>query len=495
MQRLGLLSKAGALAALLAVVGAAPGSGPNPYARILLLESRRSLGAGELGAWLNSADERVAVRAALAIGRTKRPAGEPLLAAHLSDPRAPVRAMSLYALGLLATGREAAALTAALHDPSGAVRVAALDAIARYEAAGAFAAQAQRRAQAGVEVSLASDADPIVRARAAIALVEFRDSAGAYEAADSLATAFRTDSSLEVRRHAMWTIFRGYALKAGRRTIETALADRDEIVRIEAVRAMSRLRDPALVALVKPLLGDPSWRVAEQAGETIRILEGKPMTDHLTRIPAYVHLPPKAADPLAALPALARTPVEGAPAAPAVQRALLEPKLLPSSARAMTGPAPGEHPRVRILTTKGAIYLVLYPEWAPLTVANFLDLANRGYYDGNRWFRIVPDFVVQTGDPHDNGDGDAGYSIGAEENPLEQDSYVMSMGLNYDEKTNTPIRDSAGTQYYITLSPQYHLDRDFTVFAKVTGGFDVLARLVESDRVLRVERIADQNLR
>jgi peptidyl-prolyl cis-trans isomerase B (cyclophilin B) len=157
-----------------------------------------------------------------------------------------------------------------------------------------------------------------------------------------------------------------------------------------------------------------------------------------------------------------------------------------------TGPAGGPHPRVRIVTTQGNIYVELYPEWAPLTVENFLNLANRGYYDNNRWFRIVPDFVVQTGDPSGNGEGDAGYMIPAEENPIEQDSYVISMGLNY---TNPPdahaIRDSAGTQFYITLSPQLHLDRDFTVFGKVFDGTDVLGRLIESDKIVRVERLPD----
>ena len=106
----------------------------------------------------------------------------------------------------------------------------------------------------------------------------------------------------------------------------------------------------------------------------------------------------------------------------------------------MTSPVAGAHPRVRIVTTKGNVYVTLFPEWAPLTVANFLGLARAGYYAANRWFRIVPDFVVQTGDPHDDGNGDAGYSLGAEENPLEQRSYVISMGLNYDDKTQTPIQ-------------------------------------------------------
>ena len=95
-----------------------------PYERILSLESRRSLGDGELAAYLASSDERVAVRAALAIGRTKDAAGEALLVPYLHDRRSPVRAMSLYAVGLLATGDQQAALFRSAYDPAGAVRVA-----------------------------------------------------------------------------------------------------------------------------------------------------------------------------------------------------------------------------------------------------------------------------------------------------------------------------------------------------------------------------------
>ncbi len=153
---------------------------------------------------------------------------------------------------------------------------------------------------------------------------------------------------------------------------------------------------------------------------------------------------------------------------------------------------PGLHPRVRIGTTKGTIVVRLYPEWAALTVANFLSLTNRGYYDDLRWFRVVPDFVAQTGDPHDNGEGDAGYTIPAEENPLEQRAGVISMGLNYTDGANPgPIRDSAGAQFYITISPQLHLNRDFTVFGEVESGFATLGRLIESDRMTKVERIND----
>ncbi|MBV8284461.1 MAG: peptidylprolyl isomerase [Candidatus Eremiobacteraeota bacterium] len=475
---------------ILAAVGAVSSPDSGAYTQMIALESRRSLGDGRLALFLASPDEAVAARAALAIGRTKQPAGEELLAAHLEDSRVAVRAMSVYGLGLLATGNNAAGLIAVTGDSSPAVRAAALDAVARYEAAHKFG-NSEGEAQAEVERLLARDPEAVVRARAATALVEFRDGANAQEAAAALATAFAGDRETLVRWHAMWCIYRGYAARVNRKVVEGALKDPDELVRIEAVRAMGKYKDASLIALVKPLLADSSWRVQEQAAEAIRALSGKPPTEHVTAIPSYVHVPAVAADPLASLPAMPRTPAEGKPGAPSPDDADVRLTLLPETLARMTGAAPGPHPRVRVSTTKGNLYVVLYPEWAPLTVANFLALANRGYYDGNRWFRIVPDFVVQTGDPNDNGEGDAGYAIGAEENPLEQHSYVISMGLNYDDKTNTPIRDSAGTQYYVTLSPQLHLDRDFTVFGDVTGGFDVLGRLIESDRVKRIERIED----
>lgn len=495
MKRLGLVALAGVI--LLTLVLAAGGlagavsAQTSVFSQMTALESKRSLGEGQLALFLASPDETVAVRAALAIGRTKQNAGAQLLAAHLEDSRVAVRAMSVYGLGLIADSGQAAGVVAAASDSEGAVRVAAVDAIARYMAAHALSATEQSEAQTALERALSEDDDSVIRARAATALVEFRDGASAQEAASSLTKAFQGDPDAGVRWHAMWCIYRGYALRVNRHVVERALQDRNELVRIEAVRAMARYKDASLVRLVKPLLNDPSWRVGEQAGETIRALTGKSPTEHLKAIPSYIHVPPSQPDPLASLPAPPRTHGGQKQSPPSVDDADFHVKLDPSTVARFTGPAAGPHPRVRIVTTKGNLYVVLYPEWAPLTVANFLNLADRGYYDGNRWFRIVPDFVVQTGDPNDNGEGDAGYTIGAEENPLEQHSYVISMGLNYDDKTNTPIRDSAGTQYYVTLSPQLHLDRDFTVYGEVTGGIDVLGRLVESDRVVKIERIED----
>jgi peptidyl-prolyl cis-trans isomerase B (cyclophilin B) len=468
---------------------AAQAAAPDPYRTLVALESVRSLGDGALGDMLNGNDRTLAARAALAIGRTKDPAGAPLLQRHLHDPDTGVRAMAIYGLGLIANGASANAITAAVREKAGAVRVTALDAIGRYETAGVLKGPAEMAAAKAVDAALRRDKDPIVRARAATALEAFRNGPAGDLASRSLVDTFFGETDQDVRWHIMWTVFRGYALRVPRQFLTAALHDREELVRVEAVRAYGRLKSKSAIADLTPLTKDPSWRVQLQALESIRQLKGEPLTDHLKEMPPGVHTPPITPIKIMEVAPLPRPAFTGKPGKPTADDAILSPHLNAGTSASVTGPAPGKHPRVRIHTTKGTMIVTLYPEWAPLTVANFLNLTNRGYFDGLRWFRIVPDFVVQTGDPSDTGDGDAGYMIPAEENPLEQRSNVISMGLNY--KDNAPIRDSAGTQFYITLSPQLHLNRDFTVFGAVTSGTEVLGRLVETDRMERVEQIAD----
>ncbi len=183
-------------------------------------------------------------------------------------------------------------------------------------------------------------------------------------------------------------------------------------------------------------------------------------------------------------------------ARPAAAEARLDLPLRPATSALMDGPMPGPHPRVRIGTTQGTIVVRLYPEWAPLTVANFLGLVERGYYDGLRWYRVVPDFVAQTGGhltgKPDNDVENAGYTVPAEENPLEQRAGVISMGLDYTSGPDAhAVRDSANVEFYLTISPQLHLNRDFTVFGEIESGFPDLGRLIETDRMTRVERLAD----
>jgi peptidyl-prolyl cis-trans isomerase B (cyclophilin B) len=460
------------------------------YQTLIGFEQKRSLGSGSLASALASGDPQLAARAALAIGRTKDPAGVPLLQSRLHDTDAAVRAMAVYGLGLIGTGSNAQQfLGTIVSDRSGAVRIAALDAIGRYEVAHRLRAADEMAAAAAVGAVLKGDRDAIVRARAATALEAFRTGLAGDYASRQLLAAWKTEGNQDVRWHIMWTMFRGYAVRIPRDVLTAALRDPNEIVRIEAVRAYGKLANKDAIAALVPLTNDSSWRVQLQALESIRALKGEPLTEHLKAMPPGIHIPPVRVQNYMEIAPLPRPTFTGKPGPPSAKDAIVQPAIYPLTSALMDGPAPGRHPRVRIKTTKGTMIVTLYPEWAPLTVENFLNLTNRGYFDGLRWFRIVPDFVVQTGDPGNTGDGDAGYTIAAEENPLEQRSNVISMGLNYDN--NGPIRDSAGTQFYITLSPQLHLNRDFTVFGEVTGGTDVLGRLIESDTMTRVEQIPD----
>ncbi|GAC1573546.1 MAG: hypothetical protein NVS3B7_04920 [Candidatus Elarobacter sp.] len=368
------------------------------------------------------------------------------------------------------------------------MRVAAVDAAWRFQAA----KNKDARSLSFLLLELLeSDPDGIVRMRSATALSGWRDDPGAAAIAARIERALLHEKNATVRWHLAWTLRRAFATATHPDTIRRGLADRDELVRIQFADLVGRRKKAAGIAQLQPLLNDPSWRVREQAYESVKVLAGLPRTDHFGAVPGEIATPSPAPDNTE--PPLPRPSPPGGPARkPVPADARLDTALLPSSSALMDGPMPGPHPRVRIGTTSGTIVERLYPEWAPLTVANFLNLVDRGYYDNLRWFRIVPDFVAQTGDPNDNGEGDAGYTIPAEENPLEQRSGVISMGLNYTEGANPgPIRDSAGAQFYITISPQLHLDRDFTVFGELQSGFATLGRLIESDRMTKVERLPD----
>lgn len=135
----------------------------------------------------------------------------------------------------------------------------------------------------------------------------------------------------------------------------------------------------------------------------------------------------------------------------------------------------------RMETSKGTIELELYPEHAPKTVNNFAFLAKEGYYDGVIFHRVINNFVIQGGDPTGTGAGGPGYKFEDElvGNPLKHESKVMSMA-NAGPNTN-------GSQFFITHSPQPHLDGKHTVFGKVVKGTDVVDAIQQGDRIEKVE--------
>ena len=456
-------------------------------ARLVELESSRAL-APELLHDVLSTDHTLAARAALALGRTKDPRAEAPLARMFGAAHDPgVRAMAMYGMGLLAdrVALDTATIERGLRDRDSIVRAAAVDAAQRIVAARRVPAARLIEPLVGL---MQRDASSIVRARAAVALAAFADMPQASTIGREVIDAFEREREATVRWHEAWALGRAFPSAVSRARLDAGLTDRDDLVRMEFLIVAGRSSDPTLAHAIEALVHDPSWRVAEQATESLRRLAGGTRTEHLGSVPDGILTPPP--DPQDTSSPLPRPVSVGPPQKPTV--ADLGPEVafrLGSAASALDGPLPGLHPRVRIGTTKGTIVVRLYPEWAPLTVANFLSLVNRGYYDRLRWFRIVPNFVAQTGDPKNTGDGDAGYMIPSEENPLEQRAGVLSMGLNYEK--GDAIRDSAGTQFYLTMSPQMHLNRAFTVFGEIESGFNVLGRLVESDTLTKVEQIGD----
>jgi cyclophilin family peptidyl-prolyl cis-trans isomerase len=118
---------------------------------------------------------------------------------------------------------------------------------------------------------------------------------------------------------------------------------------------------------------------------------------------------------------------------------------------------------------------------APLTCLSFLQLAAQGYFDGLAFHRVVPDFVVQTGDPRGDGWGGPGFALRDEINRLRFVRGAVGMALSGP--------DTGGSQFFVTLSPQPHLDGGYTVFGQVVGDLAVLAEIRQGDEVLTVKEV------
>ncbi len=133
----------------------------------------------------------------------------------------------------------------------------------------------------------------------------------------------------------------------------------------------------------------------------------------------------------------------------------------------------------RIQTSRGTVLVELYPEEAPLTVWNFARLAEDGFYDNLSVHRVVPDFVVQDGDPRGDGWGGPGWTIPDEINPVR---YIEgTLGMAHAGP------DTGGSQWFVTLSPQPHLDGVHTVFGQVVRGMGVLRDIQPGDRIEHIE--------
>lgn len=128
-----------------------------------------------------------------------------------------------------------------------------------------------------------------------------------------------------------------------------------------------------------------------------------------------------------------------------------------------------------IKTNRGSIKIELFTHIAPFTVQNFVKLAEKGFYNNTIFHRVVPNFVIQGGDPTGTGFGGPGYSIRSEFSPMPFDEYTVGMASSG--------KDTEGSQFFITHSPQPHLDGKYTVFGKVKEGKEIVDKIQIGDYI------------
>ena len=137
------------------------------------------------------------------------------------------------------------------------------------------------------------------------------------------------------------------------------------------------------------------------------------------------------------------------------------------------------NPRAIIHTKKGDLVIELYAKDAPMTVNNFIELAQHRYFDRLSFMRVVPNFVIQGGDPRNDMNGGPGYSIRCEINQRPYLTGTVGMALSG--------KDTGGSQFFITHSPQPHLDGGYTVFGQLVEGLDTLKRIARTDKIEQIE--------
>ena len=223
-----------------------------------------------------------------------------------------------------------------------------------------------------------------------------------------------------------------------------AMGNPSYLARAAVVDALAQIGGAPALETLRTALEDPDWAVRVRAAE--HLATGNPSTDAGTAI----------------RPAPLRLPVEAYRSADLV--------------------TPSVSPHVFIDTDRGTIQIELAVNEAPLTADNFMRLARSGFYNGLLVHRVVPNYVVQAGDPRSDSEGGPGYTIRDELSPLPFLRGTVGMALDW--------ADTGGSQFFITSSPQPQLDARYTVFGRVIAGMDVVDQLQRGD-VIRLVRVWD----
>jgi HEAT repeat protein/cyclophilin family peptidyl-prolyl cis-trans isomerase len=442
----------------------------NPYTRAFAV---KGLGAIKdraalpvLTPLLTSGTRNVLIETIRALGRIGDPAGVDPLMKFVNDARADaqVRLEAVTALAGIRTSGASAVVERMLDlisDPTPAMRSAALRTAATLDPEGFVA------------VLSGMDSDPHWSVRAALASVLATLTS---ELLPRLQTMLN-DSDQRVIPSVLNALVKLKAPNAATVLVERLKVD-DPVIRTTAAQGLGELkpaggaaalaeayrfgqrdatysaRAAALAALAQygaadalPVLrsafADKDWAVRVRAAQLVKQL-----------------------DPSAA--AAAQTQIRPAPT-----------NIAPDAYRAARLVNPGVSTQAYLETDRGTIQIELAVLDAPLTVENFVTLARKGYFNGLAVHRVVPDFVIQDGDPRGDGEGGPGYSIRDE---LNERPYVRgTVGMALD-----PWPDTGGSQWFITHSPQPHLDAKYTVFGRVIAGMDVVDQMQQWDVIRRV---------
>jgi cyclophilin family peptidyl-prolyl cis-trans isomerase len=203
--------------------------------------------------------------------------------------------------------------------------------------------------------------------------------------------------------------------------------------------------------------------------------------------------PDAAADWLAKAKAAGLAPDRVADLEQAIARE--RPKVDAEMAKRKAEAAADDLPRVKLGTTAGDVVIELFENEAPNTVANFVSLVGKGFYDGTPFHRVIGGFMAQGGDPTGTGTGGPGYAVACEcGNPGARKHFLGSLSMAHAGK------NTGGSQFFLTFAPTEHLDGKHTVFGRVIEGFDVLPKLqrtqddegrpvpgVEPDKIVKAE--------
>ncbi len=417
---------------------------------------------GRIRLLLTGRDPRVRINALRALTSFHDSALAPAVMPLIRDADVNVAVQAETTLGVLGGARAAAALAAGLSSAVFALRRQAAIALAQADSAAGVAGA----------VALTLQADWRWRSVAAEAFAAARDRAGL--------DAQLGDADGRVVVQALQGLTR-------------IVAEGDTALR-ERARQLLRHPDAGVRSVAADLLARRPWagdvdrladaylRAANDTFDDARLsavaaLGAIAATDSVARAAVrnrFVERVPRADDYLVRRLAAARLPDAAArwgPAAPIATgrtlddyRGVVRRYLVPAR-RGRPGP------RVTLETEHGPMVIELLPAEAPLTVAAFVSLAERGYFDGSRWHRVVPNFVVQDGDPRGDGWGGPGFLLRDEVNPVRYETGAVGMALSGP--------DTGGSQFFITYSAEPHLDGIYTVFGRVISGLDALGAIAQ----------------